>query len=83
MKGADGMALCTTVNPAGGGPSCSKVLGEGHTARALAIGGFAVGAALGITSAILFVRESPGDARQALSCAPAVGTPAVVCSGRF
>jgi len=86
MKGPDGSLLCTTKDASAGGAACAALLNDGHTARALAIGGLAVGAALGITSIILFMNDSPGDQRQALSCTPTLaltGTPGVVCAARF
>jgi len=86
VKGADGSPLCNTNDSAAGGGACATLLSEGHTARALAIGGLAVGAALAVTSIILFVNDSPADQRQALSCSPVMavtGTPGVVCAARF
>jgi PEGA domain len=83
MKGPTGAPICDMSVPMAGGSACATLLNDGHTARALAIGGFAVGAALGVTAIILFVRDSPGEQRQALSCLPAVGTPGVVCATRF
>lgn len=84
MKDAAGNPLCGTGASSAGGETCASLLSAGHTARDLAIGGIALGAALGVTSAILFVRDTPGDSRQALSCVPVPGTaPTVVCSARF
>lgn len=83
LKDAGGERLCGVGADSAGTGTCASLLSEGHTARALAIGGFVVGAALGITSAILFNRESSDDAGQTLSCAPAVTTRAVLCSLRF
>jgi hypothetical protein len=83
MKDPAGNPICNTGGAAAGGGSCATLLSEGHTARALAIGGVAVGAALGITSVVLFLRDSPGDPHQALSCTPTVGTPGVLCAARF
>jgi len=86
MKGPDGTPICDANDPTSGSKACATLLDEGHTARALAIGGLAVGAALAVTSIILFVNDSPADQRQALSCAPAMavtGTPGVVCAARF
>jgi hypothetical protein len=86
MKGPDGAPLCNTNEPSSGGGTCATLLDEGHTARALAIGGLAVGAALAITSIILFVNDAPADQQQALSCAPAMGvtgSAGVVCAAHF
>ena len=83
MKGPGGTPICNMGDPTAGGGACASLLSDGHTARDLAIAGFAVGAALGITSLILFIRDSPDDQRQALSCVPTVGTTGVVCAARF
>lgn len=83
MTDAQGMAICGTDKPENGGSSCDRVLSEGRTAAAIAIGGLVVGAALGVTSAVLFLREPPADSGQALACAPALGSAGLVCSGRF
>ncbi|HEY8926136.1 MAG TPA: PEGA domain-containing protein [Polyangia bacterium] len=86
LKGPDGAALCNTNEPGSGGAACATLLDEGHTARALAITGLAVGAALAVTSIILFVNDSSADQRQAFSCAPALGVTGnagVVCAARF
>ena len=83
MKDAAGNSICGSGAASAGGGACATLLDEGHTARALAIGGLALGAALAITSIVLFVRESPDDQRQALSCVPAAGTPGIVCATRF
>ncbi len=83
MKGPANNPICNSDAVNAGGGSCSMLLSEGHTARALAIGGFAVGAALGITSAILFTRAAPGDQRQAFSCVPALGRPGIDCAMSF
>lgn len=83
LKGPGGNRICDPEDPTSGGSACATILNDGHTARALAIGGLAVGAALGVTAIILFVRDSPGDQRQALSCAPSVGASGVMCAARF
>jgi hypothetical protein len=83
MKGAGNTPVCDADAPNAGGGSCANLLNEGHTARALAIGGFAIGAALGITSAILFSRSVQGDQRHALSCVPALGRSGVECAMFF
>lgn len=88
MKDSMGIRLCGADGS--GGPDCSRVLSEGHTARALSIGGFVVGAALGVTAILLFANQS--DDAPAVACAPAplsgLGTPALAmpgmsCSARF
>jgi hypothetical protein len=83
MKGAGNTQLCVANASNAGGGSCANLLSEGHTARDLAIGGFAIGAALGITSAILFSRSAQGDQRQAFSCVPALGRPGIECAMLF
>lgn len=83
MKDAAGNPICGTSAAAAGGDACGKVLNEGRTAQILAIGGLAVGAALGITSVILFLREPSGDSQVALSCSPVWATPGLVCAARF
>jgi hypothetical protein len=83
LKDAQGNPICGADRPNAGGSDCSQLLSDGRTARTFTIGGLAVGAALGVTSAILFLRESPRDSSRALSCAPAFGAPGVFCSGVF
>lgn len=83
LRDASGERLCGVGADSAGTGACATLLSDGHTARALAIGGFVVGAALGVTSAILFSRESADAPGQTLSCAPAVTSPAVLCSLRF
>jgi hypothetical protein len=86
MKDSMGIRLCGADGS--GGTDCSRVLSEGHTARALSIGGFVVGAALGVTAILLFTHQS--DDTAAVACAPspfmgpsAVATPGMACSARF
>ena len=83
LKDAGGYRLCGVGADAAGSGACATLLSEGQTARALAIGGLAVGVALGVTSAILFHRESPDDTGQTVACAPVLTRPGLACSLRF
>lgn len=86
MTDGTGAKLCGSDGS--GGPDCSRLLTEGHTARAVTIGGLVVGAALGVTAIVLFTRDSSDDAAPAVACAPFVGpsvtgSSGIACSARF
>jgi hypothetical protein len=83
-RDANGNALCGTDDPGAGDKACTDLLDEGRQARLFAIGGFALGVGLGITSAILFSTERSRDrGQQAISCGPAGLTATVVCAATF
>jgi len=81
-KDAQGRA-CGTGETNSGGSGCSELLHDGHQARALALGGFVVGVALGVTSMILFFHQPGEEAQQALACGPAGPSASIACSVKF
>jgi PEGA domain len=77
---------CGADDPVYGGVGCADLHGELSRARALALVGYGVGVALGVTSGLLFATSSerPPNTELSLSCAPALaGSRGVSCALSF
>jgi hypothetical protein len=76
---------CPGANaPSQGSAQCSDRLSKAKTMRTLGIAGLGVGAALGVTSAVLMVISgSPSTERQSAWCGAGPGTFGVSCLQRF
>jgi hypothetical protein len=81
---------CFTELPQYGGPGCEGLNDDVNLFTGLAIGGYAVGAALGGLSAYLFLRSPDNGTshrsrsiESTLLCVPDVSQPGVGCAARF
>jgi len=75
---------CFEDAPMRGADGCSSLFDSAHTAQTLAIIGYGVGGALGVTSAVLLLTGKPLEAGGTrIACAPGLGSSLVSCRLAF